>query len=132
MSQNSSALDRMEQLKSEMETLRSEAITELESKRSALLEEISKLDAEIAELGGTTSSKSPSSGRTRRRSLTDDEITEKVRILMGDGKALSGKEIQDQIGITFSRFKSWTASHPILVNKGTGKSNSRYVLTARK
>lgn len=120
----------MEQLKAEMETLRTEAISELESKRAALLEEVAKLDAEIAELGGTT--KASATGRTRRRSLTDDEITEKVRILMGDGKALSGKEIQDQIGVTFSRFKTWMASHPILVNKGTGKSNSRYVLTARK
>lgn len=131
MSQNASAIDRMKQLNQEIESLRNQAISELEAKRTALLEEISQIDHEIAELGGTAP-KPARTGRTRRRSLTDEEITEKIKVLMGDGKALSGKEIQDQIGIAFTRFKAWQDKYPILINKGTSKSNSRYILSSKK
>jgi len=121
----------MKELNQEIESLRTKAISELEAKRAGLLEEIAEIDNQIAELGGKAP-KAAGAGRTRRRSLTDDEITEKIRVLMGDGKALSGKEIQDQIGIAFNRFKAWHEKNPILINKGTSKSNSRYILSAKK
>ncbi len=129
---SSSALQRMQALNAEMESLRTQAIAELELKKNALFDQIAALDAEIASLGGKPVKSAGATGRTRRRSLTDEEITEKIRILLGDGKAMSGKEIQDNIGIPFSRFKSWMSANPILLNKGTGKSNSRYILSAKR
>jgi hypothetical protein len=54
MTANTDSLQRIETLKAEIARLESEALKELTAKRESLLRELAKVDAQIAELTGST------------------------------------------------------------------------------
>lgn len=112
-----SAYSNQEEIKSELEKL-SAAI---DSNRKAEISAISK----IIKLLGKSSGESVKKRITSK--LDDNDIKDKLKEILSVEK-LSGKSIQDKIGITYPRFNSFLERNPNFLGREGDRKSTLYFL----
>jgi hypothetical protein len=112
-----SAQSNQEEIKSHLQKL-SDTI---ENNRKAELSAISQ----ILKLLGKSSGESIKKRNTVK--ITDDEIKEKLIVIIPEN-GLSGKSIQDQIGISYTRFTIFNNNNPDFLRKEGNKKTTVYFI----
>jgi hypothetical protein len=112
-----SAQSNQEHIKSELEKLSAT----IEANRKAELSSISQ----ILKLLGKSSGESIKSRKTTK--LDDNDIKEKLKEILLDQK-LSGKSIQDKIGITYARFNIFLERNPSFLGREGERKTTLYFL----
>lgn len=86
--------------------------------------------SELAAISNILKLISKSSGeppKERRQKLTDEEIKVKLQAILSEDK-MSGKSIQDQLGISYPRFSVFNENNPDFLGKEGNKKTTVYFL----
>ena len=86
--------------------------------------------SELAAISNILKLISKSSGeppKERRQKLTDEEIKVKLKAILSEDK-MSGKSIQDQLGISYPRFSLFNENNPDFLGKEGNKKTTVYFL----
>ena len=136
MNNNNKALEKYEKIKEiflsetldDEKTISDEVKQELE-KLSDTIETNRKAElsaiSQILKLLGKSSGESVKKRNTAK--FTDDEIKEKLKVIIPD-HGLSGKSIQDKIGISYTRFTIFNNNNPDFLGKEGSKKTTVYFL----
>ena len=114
MATRTNALDKIEELQRQIETLKQEAVDELRQKLTEARRVVAELENELADLTG----RAPAEGRVRRvrrPSIGDDEL--KGHLL----KAMYAKQLADKIDQDALRIRKFIKDNPkVLKRQGSG------------
>lgn len=136
MKNKTKAFEQYEKIK---EVILSEALDDEKSMNDEVKQELEKLSdtieinrkaelsaiSQILKLLGKSSGDSTKKRNTAR--FTDDEIKEKLKVIIPE-HGLSGKSIQDQIGISYTRFTIFNNNNSDFLRKEGNKKTTVYFL----
>ena len=115
MSNHSSSLDRIQQLKAEIASLEQAAISELMEKRNALSHELATVDAELARLTGKSIEGKKARSAAPKASLKSLPLQELKELLAkAPEKTLSIRKE----GLDLANIKTLTEANPTLLKLG--------------
>jgi hypothetical protein len=121
--ESSSALEEIEQLQARIAQLKLGAVTELRNKIAATRRALADQEAELAKLTGRPAGDLPVAKRTRRPSITDDQLKPQILAIMAtDGKnGMNAKEIAGKLGQDVNRLRKFLKENPkAMKRQGSG------------
>ncbi len=132
MPQDTSALTKIEDLKAQIIKLREDAIRELRDKRNALAQEIAAVDAQLSELTGKAPERNSGEARprTRRPSVTDEELKAKILAVMSEkgGTGMNSKQISGFVDQAPVRISTFLKDNPkVLKRQGKGPGTKYFL-----
>jgi len=124
MSNTLTASQQIEQLEEQISKLKNGALAELKAKLAEAIKNVATLEKELAELTGQpTAASATAPRRTRRPSITDDELKPQVLKAMAQQgtNGLNAKEIATCVGQDPLRVRKFIAANPsVLKRQGAG------------
>lgn len=122
MATKTNALNKIEELQRQIETLKQEAVDELRQKLNEARRVVSDLEDELAGLTGRPSAEGRAR-RTRRPSIGDEELKgHLLKAMAADGKlGLNAKQLADKVSQDALRIRKFIKDNPkILKRQGSG------------
>ncbi len=123
MSESPTALDQIAQLQAQIEHLKLGAINELKSKIAETRRTLAEQEAELAGLTGREVAETAPLKRTRRPSVTDEQLKPQVLAVMAaDGRnGMNAKGIAEKTGHDAVRIRKFIQENPkFLKRQGSG------------
>jgi uncharacterized coiled-coil protein SlyX len=118
-----SALEKIQDLESQIQTLKQEAIHELRQKLADARNDVARLEKELAELTGSPAAPAVAAPRVRRASISDDDLKIKILEVMARSghRGMNAKEIATAIDQNPIRVRDFVKNNPrVLKRQGTG------------
>ena len=123
MATKPTALSKIEELQQQIEQLKQEAVAELKQKLNEARGVVTSLEDELAELTGRPNSADNRSRRSRRPSITDDELRGQIlKAMATEGKTgLNAKELASKVNQDPLRVRKFIKDNPkTLKRQGAG------------
>ena len=123
MATKTNALGKIEELQQQIEQLKQEAVAELKQKLNEARDIVESLEEELAELTGKPASSESRPRRSRRPSITDDELRGQIiKAMAADGKTgLNAKELAGRVNQDPLRVRKFIKENPkTLKRQGSG------------
>jgi len=132
MANNLTATQQIEALEAQIKNLRHQALDELREKLAEARRTVADLESQLAEITGkpAEAAAAPTRRRTRRASVTNEELKPLVLKAMAD-KGLNGlnaKEIAEAIGQDPMRVRKFIAETPSLLKRQGAGPGTRFFL----
>ncbi len=124
MTTESTALEQIEALQQRITELKLSAVTELRNKIAATRRSLADQEAELAKLTGRQPSETEApSRRTRRPSITDDQLKPQILAIMAtEGKnGMNAKQMAGKLGQDVNRLRKFLKDNPkAMKRQGSG------------
>ena len=131
MASKPTALNKIEELQQQIGQLKQEAVAELKQTLNEAREVVASLEDELAELTGRPASPENRPRRTRRPSITDDELRAQIlKAMAADGKTgLNAKELAGKVNQDPLRVRKFIKDSPkTLKRQGSGPGTKFFLL----
>lgn len=122
MATRTNALDKIEELQKQIETLKQEAVEEIRQKLTEARRVVAELENELADLTGRPSPEGRVR-RVRRPSIGDDELKgQLLKAMAAEGKmGLNARQLADKVGQDALRIRKFIKDNPkVLKRQGSG------------
>ena len=123
MATKTNALGKIEELQKQIEQLKQEAVDELKQQLNEARKAVAALEEELAELTGKAAAPETRTRRTRRPSITDDELRGQIlKAMAAEGKlGLNAKELAGKVNQDPLRIRKFIKDSPkTLKRQGSG------------
>jgi len=118
-----SALEKIQELESQIQALKQGAIQELKQKLTDARNEVARLENELAALTGSTAAPAAAAPRVRRAAISDEDLKIKILEVMARNghHGMNAKEIAMAIDQNPIRVRDFVKNNPkVLKRQGTG------------
>jgi hypothetical protein len=127
---NLSATQQIEQLEAQIRGLRHQALAELQEKLAEARRNVADLEKQLAELTGKPAEAAAPVRRTRRPSVSNEELKPQILKAMADQglNGLNAKEIAEFVGQDPMRVRKFISENPSLLKRQGAGPGTRFFL----